>query len=484
MERREFLKMMGIAGAGCGLASHIACMHTQYNHTPNIVIIVADDLGWDDVGYHGSDIPTPHIDRIAREGRELDRFYTCPVCSPTRAGLMTGRYPIRYGMMRAVITPWRDYGLPADEITLPQVLEMAGYRHRGIFGKWHLGHSKLEYHPLKRGFTHFYGHYNGAIDYFTHVREGERDWHLNYEPNDDPGYATDLIAEAASDFIKGHADGGPFFCYVPFSAPHAPYQAPEDAIRRFEHLRDTDRKNRRQLFAAMVSCLDDGIGRILKTLDEEGIADQTLVLFLSDNGGNGSAGRNDPLRGAKVSVFEGGIRTPAAMRWPKGVASGDAITVPIAYIDILPTLMRIVGERDHRGKPLDGVDVLDVLRGRRTHLERDLIFYNGQYGEDKEGMALITAKWKLVCNGPNILDRNIADADRNIFLFLIEEDPGEKHDLSKDFPDIVNELMDRLRSFRALQPEDGVPPHFDGKEGFVPPKDWRIPGFMGTSSSG
>lgn len=483
MQRRTFLRMMGMAG-GYYLATQLTCGYQPCNSRPNIVIIVADDLGWDDVGYNGSDIPTPNIDRLAQEGRALDRFYTCPVCSPTRAGLMTGRYPIRYGMMRSVITPWRNYGLPADEITLPQVLKKAGYRHRSIFGKWHLGHSRLEYHPLKRGFTHFYGHYNGALDYFTHLREGERDWQLNYQPCDDKGYTTDLIADAASDFIKSHADQGPFFCYVPFNAPHTPFQAPEKTLLRFEHLRENDGKNRYQYYTAMVFHMDDGIGRILKALDEKGITNKTLVLFFSDNGRMRGLKKNGPLRGWKISVFEGGIRTPAAVRWPECIKPGEAITAPVAYIDILPTLMRIVGVPDHGGKPLDGMDVFDVLRGHRSQLERDLFFYNGEYSEKQEGMALITPEWKLVCNGPNILDRNIADTDRNIFLFRIEEDLGEKHDLSKDFPDVVREMMSRLRTFRALQPEDGVTPHFEGREGFVPPKDWRIPGSLERSSTG
>ena len=189
---------------------------------PNIVLIVPDDLGRHDVSFHGGDIATPNIDRIAAEGVLIERFYSAPVCSPTRAGLMTGRYPIRFGLMRAVIAPWRDYGLDTSEVTLPEVLARAGYEHRGIFGKWRLGHFDRKYHPLRRGFTEFVGH-NTAVDYFTKEREGERDWSHDYESADEEGYVTDLLAEHSVRFVEAHAgDETPFFLYVPFSAPHSP----------------------------------------------------------------------------------------------------------------------------------------------------------------------------------------------------------------------------------------------------------------------
>ena len=223
--------------AGLSIDPVIADSQSPEGSVPNIVLILADDLGWDDVSFHGQQIKTPNLDRLTREGVELSRFYVCPICSPTRAGLMTGRYPIRYGLMRAVLPPWREGGLDLDEVTLPQVLARAGYKHRGIFGKWHLGHSDVKYHPLRRGFTEFVGHYNGAIDYFTHEREGELDWHRGYESNHDKGYSTDLIADAAVDFIRRHAaDNAPFLCYVPFNAPHSPLQAKEEDLDTYAHL--------------------------------------------------------------------------------------------------------------------------------------------------------------------------------------------------------------------------------------------------------
>ena len=189
VSRRDFLK---------GLGATLACLprvggaHETAGGKapPNIVILLADDLGWNDVGYHGSDIRTPRIDAFVKEGVELDRFYACPVCTPTRAGLMTGRFPNRFGLRSGVITPWRKAGLPVEEETMADVLGRAGYKRRACFGKWHLGHHQRAWHPLQRGFTHFYGHYNGAIDFFTHEREGQRDWHRGYEPCDDAGYST------------------------------------------------------------------------------------------------------------------------------------------------------------------------------------------------------------------------------------------------------------------------------------------------------
>ncbi|MEP0369027.1 MAG: sulfatase-like hydrolase/transferase [Cyclobacteriaceae bacterium] len=204
-----------------------SCKKIHRNDTrPNILIIIADDLGWGDVGYHASDIRTPNIDQLAQEGIELNRFYVAPICSPTRAGLLTGRFPDRYGLRNNVVRPWLDFGLDTTEVTLPEMLAEAGYRNRGLVGKWHLGHSRRAYHPLNRGYSYFYGHLNGAIDYFTLKREGEKDWHENFLPSLDTGYATDLIGEKSLELIRSFADeDSPFFLQVAFNAPHSPLQA-------------------------------------------------------------------------------------------------------------------------------------------------------------------------------------------------------------------------------------------------------------------
>lgn len=439
---------------------------------PNIVILVADDMGWKDVGYHGSEIKTPNIDGLAKEGIELNRFYTCPVSSPTRAGMLTGRYPIRYGLMRSAIAPWDSFGLSTDEVILPQVLAEAGYKNRGIFGKWHLGHSDLKYHPLRRGFTYFYGHYNGAIDYFTHERNGELDWHRNYESSYDTGYSTDLISDEAVKFIEQKAGEGPFFCYVPFNAPHEPLMAPDKYLEQYRYLQDTIDRNAKQIYAAMVTCMDDGIGRILRSIDKAGIADNTIVLFFSDNGAPGHGSSNAPLRDFKNNVFEGGIRTPAIVRWPAKLKGGRKVEACIAYIDIFPTLMRILDIPDHGGKPFDGIDVYDLLTGNSPSIEREIFSYNANEGDENEKIALSDSKWKLICLGPNITDDQYDDSTRTRLLFRIDQDPNETCNVLNEYPDIGNKMYERLKEYRALQVKDRVLPYSVGRKNFKPLKGW------------
>ncbi len=464
--------------------------------TPNIVILLADDLGWTDVSFHGGNIATPNIDRIAAEGVELRRFYVAPICSPTRAGLMTGRYPIRYGAMRAVYPPWRQGGMDLSEWTVADILAEAGYKHRAVFGKWHLGHSDKKYHPLRRGFTKFYGHYNGAIDYFTHEREGEVDWHDGFEPSDDEGYQTDLVAEAAAQFIREHAsDAAPFLCYVAFNAPHSPFQAKPDDLERYEQLppargffeglegvnmeanRESRARNRR-ILGAMVHSLDQGVGRILDAIDQAGISADTFVLFSSDNGGVRGVGENTPLRGGKATVFEGGIRVAAAARWASKIPAGRRVDVPLANIDILPTVMRMAGVERYTGKPLDGVDILDVLTGRKEDLGRELFNYIGQEGADREQISYMTNDWKMIAIGPDVTDDSADESKRRRFLFRISEDMAEERNVLDANPELAASMYERIKAFRSLQPEDSVPPYSVGRgdSGFKAPAHWRMPG--------
>lgn len=303
------------------------------------MILVADDLGWADVGYHGAKIATPNIDRLSREGVRLESFHTAPLCSPTRAGLLTGRWPIRYGIGESVITPWRRWGLPTTEHTLAELLAKAGYERRGAFGKWHVGHYQRRFLPLNRGFTRFYGHYNGYVDYFTHKREGELDWHLDFATSRDEGYATDLIGREAAGFVAASPADEPFFLFVPFSAPHLPLQAKPEDVARYAHVPDEDRRT----YAAMVDSLDQAVGVVLAAIDAKGVAANTFVLFLSDNGAVSRYGDNGPWRGAKGAVCEGGVRVPAVVRWPGGFDGGREVHALMGYIDVYPTIKRIAG---------------------------------------------------------------------------------------------------------------------------------------------
>lgn len=431
---------------------------------PNIVLIVADDLGWNSVGYHGGPVRTPHIDRIGREGAFLERFYVSPMCSPTRAGLLTGRYPMRFGMARSVVRPWARYGLPPAETTLAEIVAEAGYRHRGVFGKWHLGHLDPKWHPLSQGFTDFEGQYNGAADYWTRERNGEIDWHINGEPERKEGYTTDLIAEAACGFIRQHAASGPFLCYVPFTAPHTPLQAPERYLVQYAHLDDDPADGRPsdlQALAAMIACMDDGIGTILDALDSAGVLGNTLIWFISDNGGvRHIPGVNDPLREGKLTVYEGGVRVPSVVWWPGMVEGGRKIAEPILNIDVVPTLMRAARVGKSGGAELDGRDVLDALTGRKASLPRDLYMFAGQSGLEKEQIAVISGDgWKLVVTGPDIRrPQGIRGPDRRVELFHLAEDPLETADVSDQEPNRVKELGDKLIVFRGSESGDSLPP--------------------------
>jgi len=442
---------------------------------PNIVILLADDLGWADVGYHGGKIATPSIDRLASEGVRLENFHVCPLCSPTRAGLMTGRWPIRYGMGEAVITPWRKYGLPTTEQSLANLVAKAGYERRGAFGKWHLGHYQKKYLPLNRGFTHFYGHYNGAFDYFTHKRQSELDWHRNFETCRDEGYSTDLIGREAARFIDENPAGQPFFLYVPFNAPHLPLQAKEQDIAKYANISN----EKKRIYAAMVDTMDQAIGRILAALDAKGVADNTFVLFFSDNGAI-RYGDNGPWRSGKGTVYEGGIRVPAVVRWPVGIRGERNVDAMMGYIDVYPTIKRIVGITNPDPNPLDGHDMLDVIRGKAEEPKRDWFSYISQGTPDKT--AICDGTWKLVVLGGSVLDVALdrvnrpgdSNAKPSVELFRLDRDPGEQRDLTAKHPEVVARLLERLKEFRRLK-IDGVPGYRDGQKGFKAPKDWLIP---------
>jgi len=473
--RREFLKFCLFSGAMASFSSSPFFMAScrQSSRLPNIVIILADDLGWRDVGYHSGVIDTPHIDHLAEEGVCLENFYVCPLCSPTRAGLMTGRWPIRYGMGESVITPWRKYGLPTSEKTLADLLAGAGYMRRGVFGKWHLGHYKKELLPLNRGFTHFYGHYNGAIDYFTHKREGELDWHRNFETCRDKGYTTDLIGEKAARFIRESSVDNPFFIYVAFNAPHLPLQAKEKDIIKYEHIQD----EKKRIYAAMVNSMDQEIGKILKAIEDKGISDETFVLFFSDNGAT-HYGDNSPWRRGKGSVYEGGIRVPAVVRWPSGIQGGRSIDDMMGYIDVYPTLKRVIGNKSADPHPLDGCDMLDVIRGNAEAPQRDWFSYIAQGTPEKT--AVCDGTWKLVVVGGSVLDVELDTAlsqnsehGPTVELFRLDRDPGETTNIALEHPNMVDRLLKRLKEFRRLKIK-GVPDYQESRKGFQAPKDWLI----------
>jgi arylsulfatase B len=454
------------------ICSSVETSYAQQQHAekPNIIFILADDLGWNDVGFHGGVPKTPNIDRLAEQSLELSRFYVAPICTPTRAGIMTGRYPIRFGMMRAVIPPWRKYGLPPKEETLPEMLGRGGYANRAALGKWHLGHSDPKYHPLNQGFTYFYGAYNGALDYFIHKREGELDWHQDFEPNYDEGYVTDLLTNEAVSYIKRHKDdSSPFFLYLPYTAPHAPQQAPEEYLKMYPEL-----EGETKVHAAMVTAMDDGVGKIMKTLKKTNLQKETLLFFVSDNGGAQRYGAsNAPLRGQKQEVFEGGVRAVAMVRWPGHISTGKTpFETPMSMVDIFPTLQSIAGVSQSGGKPLDGIDLSSVFHGDQTKLEREVYNYWGQQ-KNRERLAIWKDGWKLIYNGPDIQNAN-SDNQSSLYLFNLKKDSEEEENLVERYPEKVPPMLHKLKEFRKLQPQNGLPPYGAGRAGFSAPENWNI----------
>lgn len=429
---------------------------------PNVLILVADDMGYADAGFNGGRvIDTPNLDRLAATGVRLGNFHTAPICSPTRAGLMTGRWPLRFGIMRAVVPPWSKHGLPSEEKTLAETLAEAGYKRRGLVGKWHLGHARREFLPLQQGFTSFKGHYNGAVDYFSHEREGEVDWHEQDETIREEGYTTDLVSEAAAEFIR--ESPAPWFLYVPFNAPHSPFQAKEEDLAKYSHIKDP----KRRAYAAMVDSMDQAIGRILDAVESRPDAANTLILFFSDNGGIPAVGSSSgPYRGGKFAVYEGGTRVCAAIRWPAGgLKGGREFDGRIGYIDVLPTVLAAAGLPVP--SDVDGIDVMPALQGRAKLPERPWFSYIQQGGEADAAVHL--GKWKLVAHG-DVFSRKAAP---RVELYDLDADIGEKQDIADRHPEIVRDLVARLREFGKLE-KPGVGDYGEGREGFRAPKDWVV----------
>ncbi|WP_346863959.1 arylsulfatase [uncultured Draconibacterium sp.] len=429
------------------------------NTKPNIIIILADDLGYADVGFHGSDIKTPNIDRIATEGVVLEKYYACPMCSPTRAGLMTGRYPIRFGLMRSVVPPQREFGMPPEETTIAEMLRDVGYKYRGITGKWHLGHRQKKWIPANQGFTFFEGCHNGAVDYFTQERNGERDWQELTKPSEKKGYTTDLIGDAAVEFIQSVPKSEPFFLYVPFTAPHSPFQAKEVDMEMYPN-RNGDKK----VYAAMIDCMDQNIGRILASLEDRGQLDNTFILFCSDNGGVKKVADNSPHRGSKLTVYEGGINVVAAARWPAGnISGGKLIEERVGYIDVFPTIAGIAGN-DKLPAELDGIDMIKALQGEKLS-DRTWFTYIDQNGEKVEQFALNTKEWKLIWQR-NAADNSIKQEQTE--LYRICEDGAEEVNLNQEQKEIVELLKADIDKIYNLKAKTQIP-RYDEKERFSGP---------------
>jgi arylsulfatase A-like enzyme len=439
--RRLGLHALGLA-AVFGCTAGVAPVRAAEGR-PHIVHIVADDLGWKDVGFNGAgDIRTPNLDALAATGARLTQFYVQPMCTPTRAALMTGRYPFRYGLQTAVIPSVSAYGLDTEEWLLPECLREAGYR-TAIVGKWHLGHADRKYWPRQRGFDYQYGAMIGELDYFTHSEHGVLDWFRDNKPVKEKGYTTTLLGIDAAKLIEKHDPSKPLYLYLAFNAPHTPYQAPKAYTDRYAGITDPTRRT----YAAMVTCLDEEIGRVVGALDKKGMRTNTLILFHSDNGGTRNAMfagvmadmskvkipcDNGPYREGKGTLYEGATRVCALANWPGRIAPGTVVDGLIHAVDIYPTLAGLAGASTRRCKPLDGFDVWETL-ARGAASPRTEIVYNV---EPFRG-AVRQGDWKLIWRTflPSSLE-----------LYDLARDPSETHDLASEHPAKVAELKARLEA--------------------------------------
>lgn len=481
--RRDIITTSGMVAAMAGCVA--AAGSPAARQRPNLVLIMADDLGWADVGYNQSaelrairdDLArTPEIDRLSEQGLRFDRFYAQPICTPTRAALITGRYAWRSGMASGVILNHLEYGLPLDETTLAEVLREAGYA-TYIVGKWHLGHYAADYLPTERGFDYHYGFYT-AIDHFTHQWQGGHDWHRNRVPVREEGYATDLLAADCERLILEHDfSERPMFLYHAMFAPHAWNQALEEDMEPFLHVEDEERRG----YLGLVAAMDRAVARTVNALEKAGQLDNTLVLFLSDNGGSSppeSGGRshrvasNDPLRSGKGSYYEGGVRVPAFAYWP-GKIEGGRVTDALAHVvDFFPTFSNLSGAAFPE-KPLDGMDLAPVLfDGADTTGRREIVFMLEDTERLRRG-AIIDWPWKL--------RRTAQDEGPWVHeLYNIHTDPVEQvngHETARAHPEVTMRLSRRLDELAK-----DAPPAFWRRGDARAPEGWRAPPVIGPDS--
>ena len=411
---------------------------------PNVVVVVADDLGYADLGFQGcKDIPTPHLDALAKSGVVCSNGYVShPFCSPTRAGLLTGRYQQRFGHENN--PKWlpddKDVGLPLDQVTIADVLKKAGYA-TGAVGKWHLG-AHPTYHPNRRGFDDYFGMLGGGHQYFDHNQfqtnptKAKQEYFIplvrNEKPVEEKEYLTDALGREAAAFVAAHKTE-PFFLYLAFNAPHTPLQATDTCLDRVKGI--ADEKLRK--YAAMVCGMDDAVGKLLATLKEHKLTDDTLIVFFSDNGGPVGVTncRNSPLRGAKGQLYEGGVRVPFVVSWPGAIKPGK-FDHPVTSLDVFPTAVAAAGGETPKGVTPDGVNLLPHLKGEsKTPLADRPLYWRTGGGEN---FAMRKGAFKLVRVGKKAAE-----------LYDLSADVAEKTDLAGTKADTAAGLQKELDAWNA-----------------------------------
>ena len=444
LNRRDFLKSIGMVGvaslAGSVLTGGVFALAEQTEKKPNIVIILADDMGWADVGYHNPNLQTPVLDRLARTGVELDCHYVQPQCTPTRVALMTGRYPSRFGNHCTQASNSQAY--PIGTLTMASMLKSLGYE-TAVTGKWHMG-SKAEWGPNHYGFDHSYGSLAGAVGMYDHRYRLNtpywKTWHRNHEFVEEPGHATDLVTKEAVNWIeKKHTK--PFFLYVAYHSVHTPLVASHRLIALYDHIKNPDRR----LMAAAITHLDRCVGKIVEALDKTGQRENTLIVFFSDNGGihenytgdnypppdpalTKGFSLNGPLRSGKTHVYEGGIRVPAFVNWPRKVKPAK-VKQPTHAVDWMPTLAALLGFSPDTDTQWDGQNIWPFIKSPAKHkLERQFYWV---WGSKRNRLALRRGDWKILRDDPN------ADWE----LYNLKDDPYEQNNLADTMPDKAKQLL-------------------------------------------
>jgi arylsulfatase A-like enzyme len=427
--------MLAALLVGASASARAQGASSQAARTPNVVLILMDDLGYGDLGSYGApDIRTPNIDRLAREGvRMTDAYANGAVCTPTRAALISGRYQQRVGLEWALgASPGdRELGLPALGTSLPTLLKTNGYA-TGLVGKWHLGW-KPEFGPITHGFDEFYGFLSGAHDYYTRAADGPPDLYENATPVEPAGYLTDEITRRAVGFITRHANGR-FFLEVAYNAVHWPFEPPDrpptdTTTRPLRQMPDDSVPATRQDYVRMLERADRGVGEILAALERGGLANNTLVIFTNDNGGEWLS-RNAPLYHRKATLWEGGIRVPLILRWPGRLPAAKTSAQPAITFDITASILAATRTPLPEGYHPDGIDLLPILRGDSPAVERRLFWRVNR--PNRQQRAVRSGRWKLLVDGGQYL------------LFDLVADPGERADLAAQHPDIVLALKGAL----------------------------------------
>ena len=432
--RRDFLRAIGLGGAALATPGWLPAREVSPAHKPNIVLILVDDLGYGDLSSYGAkDMKTPNIDKLVASGMRFDNFYAnCPVCSPTRASLLSGRYPDLVGVPGVIRTHLtNNWGYIAPQaILLPKLLSRAGY-HTAIVGKWHLGLAAPNT-PNERGFDHFHGFLGDMMDdYYNHRRHGNNYMRLgsrkagsiNNKEIDPKGHATDLFTQWAIDYIRQRSGSGqPFFLYLAYNAPHTPIQPPDDWLQQVKN-RENDISDKRAKLVALIEHLDDGIGSVITALKQSGLSNNTMVIFTSDNGGQLNVGANNgPLRAGKQDMYEGGIRVPMCALWPGKIKPGSQSNRVALTMDLFPTICEAADAAiAHK---IDGRSILPTLLGKYQPAEDRFLFWVRREGGNYGGRAYYAARYgdyKLVQNSPF----------EPLQLFNLKDDPQEQHPLDK-----------------------------------------------------